>query len=230
MKGKIIVIDGMDGTGKETQSKLLYDYLKKNYDKVYLSSFPNYESDSSFFVKKFLNGDYKNISNPYLISLFYSIDRGITYLTDLKEKYDQGYIIILDRYYISNILYQLHNFEDYMDKMLYIQFLGIVEVEGLKLPIPDITILLYSNPKVSNKLLNDRYINDDSKRDIFENMETQRKIYDNISFIDRYKNIDIMRKTIGIIDTLIIHNIFGEIYSREELNNTIIKEIEPLIK
>lgn len=230
MKGKIIVIDGMDGTGKETQSKLLYDYLKKNYDKVYLSSFPNYESDSSFFVKKFLNGDYKNISNPYLISLFYSIDRGITYLTDLKEKYDQGYIIILDRYYISNILYQLHNFEDYMDKMLYIQFLGIVEVEGLKLPIPDITILLYANPKVSNKLLNDRYNDDDSKRDIFENMETQRKIYDNILFIDRYKNIDIMRKTIGIIDSLVIHNIFGDIYSREELNNIIIKDIEPLIK
>ena len=89
MKGKLIVIDGMDGTGKETQAKLLYDKIKSRTDKVYLASFPNYQNDSSFFVKKFLNGDYRDISNPYLNSLFYSIDRGITFAQELKDKYDQ---------------------------------------------------------------------------------------------------------------------------------------------
>lgn len=230
MKGKIIVIDGMDGTGKETQSKLLYDYLKVKYDKVYMSSFPNYESDSSFFVKKFLNGEYKNISNPYLISLFYSIDRGITYITELKEKYDQGYIIILDRYYISNVIYQLHNFDSYMDKMLYIQFLGIVEVEGLKLPIPDITILLYSHPSVSNELLNKRYDNDNTKRDIFENVNMQSNVYNNIEFIAKYNELDILEKTIGKISTIPIHDIEGKIYTREQINANIIEEVKASIK
>lgn len=230
MKGKLIVIDGMDGTGKETQAKLLYDKIKSRTDKVYLASFPNYQNDSSFFVKKFLNGDYRDISNPYLISLFYSIDRGITFAQELKDKYDQGYTIILDRYYISNVLYQLHNFDDYMSKALYIQFLGIVEVEGLQLPIPDITIILYAHPEVSNTLLNSRYDNDDSKRDVFENMNTQAKIFNNIGFINHYKDLDVMKKTLGDISLITIHDTKGNIFSREYINDCIVNEIEHVIK
>ena len=122
MKGKIIVIDGMDGCGKHTQAKILYDTLKKRKYKVELFSFPNYEDDSSYFVKKLLNKEYDDINNPYLVSLFYSIDRGITYIRDIKEKYENGYTIILDRYYISNILYQLQNIISHADRFNYIHY------------------------------------------------------------------------------------------------------------
>ena len=67
MKGKIIVIDGMDGCGKQTQAKILYDTLKERKYKVELFSFPNYENDSSYFIKKLLNKEYDDINNPYLV-------------------------------------------------------------------------------------------------------------------------------------------------------------------
>ena len=229
MKGKIIVIDGMDAVGKNTQSILLYKKLQEQGHKVKLFSFPNYQDDSSFFIKKFLNGEYKDINNPYTISLFYAVDRAITFIREIKEKYDQGYIIILDRYYISSILYQLHNLKEYTDKMLYMQYIGIVEVEGNKLPIPDMTIILYAQPEVSDRLLNKRYNNDDSKRDINENINTQRQVYNNILFVDKFKNLTTIRKTFGDIVTI---NISDENYNGYNIKsiNTIHDEIMDIVK
>lgn len=229
MKGKIIVIDGMDAVGKNTQSILLCKKLQEQGHKVKLFSFPNYQDDSSFFIKKFLNGEYKDINNPYTISLFYAVDRAITFIREIKEKYDQGYIIILDRYYISSILYQLHNLKEYTDKMLYMQYIGIVEVEGNKLPIPDMTIILYAQPEVSDRLLNKRYNNDDSKRDINENINTQRQVYNNILFVDKFKNLTTIRKTFGDIVTI---NISDENYNGYNIKsiNTIHDEIMDIVK
>ena len=230
MKGKIVVIDGMDGVGKNTQSVLILKQLKSEGKLVESFSFPNYKDDSSFFVKKFLNGEYNDINNPYITSIFYSLDRAITFIREIKELYDQGYIIILDRYYISNVLYQLHNLETYSDKMSYIHFLGIVEVESFKLPIPDLTILLYSQPEVSNKLLNNRYDNNDSKRDIYENIKTQNKIYNTIGFIDHYKDIHSVKNTLGPIETFCIHDQYGNVYSREDINEKLMRMIYEVIE
>lgn len=222
MNGKIIVIDGMDGCGKNTQAKLLYDELKKENDKVLLFSFPNYYDDSSYFVKKLLNGDYNDIDNPYLKSLFYSIDRGITYPREIKDKYENGYTIILDRYYSANILYNLHLLKSTADKFYYINFLKTVEVTGLGLPTPDITIILSSSPDVSNKLLNKRYDNDNSKKDIYENEKTQYKILDNIKFLDYYKDLITVKDALGKIKILCIHDEDKNIYTKEEILNKII--------
>lgn len=230
MKGKIIVIDGMDGVGKNTQVTLLVKKLKEEGKLVKSFSFPNYKNDSSFFVKKFLNGEYNDIENPYIISLFYSLDRGITFAREIKQFYDQGYIIILDRYYISNILYQLHNLETYSDKLLYIHFLGIVEINGCKLPKPNINIILYSRPEVSNLLLNNRYNNDDDKRDIYENIEMQNNVYSNIDFIDKYKDLISMKNTLGKIETICIHDAEGNIFDREYINEKLIELINDVIE
>ena len=176
-----------------------------------------------------LRPEYKDINNPYTISLFYAVDRAITFIREIKEKYDQGYIIILDRYYISSILYQLHNLKEYTDKMLYMQYIGIVEVEGNKLPIPDMTIILYAQPEVSDRLLNKRYDNDDSKRDINENINTQRQVYNNILFVDKFKNLTTIRKTFGDIVTI---NISDENYNGYNIKsiNTIHDEIMDIAK
>ena len=226
MSGKIIVIDGMDGVGKQTQTSLIVKKLEEAGKLVYSFSFPNYEDDSSYFVKKFLNGEYKDtINDPLSISLFYTIDRVITFNKKIKELYDQGYIIILDRYYISNLIYNMHKANN---EIIFARCLSIIE-NGCNLPIPDLTIILYSDPEISNKLLNNRYDNDDSKRDIFENMETQNQIYKNIKFIE--KNIDEKWLTwgYGYIETIPIHNIHGELYTIEDINNRLMNSIYEVI-
>lgn len=230
MNGKIIVIDGMDGVGKHTQCNLLIEKLKEQGKKVVSFSFPNYESDSSYFIKKYLGGEYKDINNPYITSLFYSIDRGITFAREIKSYYDQGYIIILDRYYLSNVLYQLHNLETYSDKMTYIQYLGIVEVEGCKLPIPDLSIILYALPEVSNRLINERYNNDDSKRDINENIHTQNLIFNNIAFLDKYKNLNSIKNTLGPIETFCIHNDIGQVHNKIHITKQLLDVINIILE
>lgn len=226
MEGKIIVIDGMDGCGKQTQSKLLYDKLKENNYKVKLFSFPNYDSDSSYFAKKLLNGDYDDIKdNPYLITLFYATDRAITYTRDIKKYYDNGYTIILDRYYISNALYQLSLLESHAQKMIYISYLGVVEVEGLGLPIPDITIILSSKPQVSNELLDNRYNKDETKRDIYENIDVQSKVYENIKFINNYKDLISFKSVLGEIIVIPIHDDSNTKYTIEQMHEKIMRNV-----
>lgn len=223
-KGKIIVIDGMDGTGKHTQSTLLYKNLKKQGKDVYLFSFPNYESDSSFFIKKLLNKEFDDISNPYFNTMLYSLDRYITYAREIKENYENGAIIILDRYYISNILYQLSKDMDYDSVIAFIKIVKFIEVTILDLPVPDCTVILTSKPEVSNKLLNNRYNDDDSKRDIYENIDKQNEVYNNIKFIDKYKRI--ISHDTGEVHILYIHDEEGNIYSIEDINKKIIDIIE----
>ena len=222
MKGKIIVIDGMDGCGKHTQAEILYGKLREQGVKVVLFSFPNYEDDSSYFVNKLLNKEYNDIKNPYLISLFYSIDRGITYLRKIKDRYEKGYTIILDRYYTSNIIYQLKDIESYSDKFSYISFIKTVEVLSLGLPLRGISIFLVSKPEISNKLLNIRYNNDESKKDIYENAEIQNKVYESISFLNKYKSLLSIKSTIGQMEVVPIHNDKGKIYSKIEMSDKII--------
>lgn len=219
-KGKIIVIDGMDGCGKATQSMLLYKKLKENNEKVKIFSFPNYESDSSYFVKKLLKGEYGQLKdNKYIVSLFYAMDRCITYHNDIKKYYNEGYTIILDRYYTSNIIYQLPKDNHFS----YLKFIKDIEVDKLELPTPDLTIYLVSNPNVSDLLLNKRYNNDENKKDIYENISIQNKVYENIKTIKfcMDNKEDILKVLLGRLEVLYIHDENNNIYSREKILDTI---------
>ena len=232
-KGKIIVIDGMDGTGKKTQSKLLYEKLKEKTDKVLLFSFPNYDDDSSYFVKKYLREGYcRDINNSATQSLFFAIDRSITFEKYLKDKYNEGYIIILDRYTTSNFIYNLNtrysessaslSKKDYCYR--YYIMLNLIEFEFLNLPEPDLVIILYSDPKVSDNLIRSRYNDNNSKRDLNENLEFQKQIYENILFIK--DNItDIFGHTVYFC----IHNSNEYLYSIDYLHNKIKHEVELIL-
>lgn len=227
MKGKIIVIDGMDGTGKETQSKLLYNKIKESNDKVELFSFPNYENESSYFVRKYLHEGYcKDIDNTLLHCMFYSIDRCITYNEEIKRKYEEGYTIIFDRYYISNVIYNLHLLDTMNRKYNFCNYIAEIETKMLGLPIPNITIILASNPDVSSKLLDKRYDNDQNKRDIYENTNFQEVVLRNINqFYYIYemcyydKRYDINRY--GKVKVLPIHDTENNIYSIDVMHNKI---------
>jgi len=113
--GKIIVIEGTDSSGKETQTKLLYERVKKIYDKTIKISFPNYDSPACEPVKMYLAGAFGTDAtkvNPYPISTMYAIDRYASFKQDWEKKYIDDYIIITDRYVTSNMIHQASKIED----------------------------------------------------------------------------------------------------------------------
>ena len=115
MKGKLIVIEGTDCSGKETQTKLLVKYLKENNTKVFTMSFPNYDSPTGkiiggpFLGKSYISEGYfpegaPNV-DPKVSSLYYAADR-LYNLPIIQKKLNEGYTVILDRYVYSNMAHQ----------------------------------------------------------------------------------------------------------------------------
>ena len=170
MNGKLIVVEGLDGSGKATQSQILYETLKQAGQPVMKVSFPDYRSDSSALVKMYLNGAFgsdPNAVNPYAASSFYAVDRYASYLQNWKQFYAEGGIIIADRYTTSNAIHQCAKLpeEQWND---FIKWLFHYEYELLGIPAPDQIIYLRVDPEVSQKLLAQRYDGDASKKDIHE--------------------------------------------------------------
>ena len=106
--GKLIVIEGSDGSGKATQTKLLYEYLSEQKKNVKMVSYPNYESPSSALVKMYLESEFGDDPygiNAYVASSFFAVDRFASYLKEWKSFYEssQDAIVICDRYVTSNM-------------------------------------------------------------------------------------------------------------------------------
>lgn len=159
MKGTLIVLEGIDGSGKETQASLLEKKLKEKGRKVMHISFPDYESPSSALVKMYLKGDFgKNPEdvNPYAASLFYAVDRFASYRMKWKDFYQNGGIIIADRYTTSNMVHQMTKYEDKKARKDFLSWLEKTEYEELELPVPDLVILLDIPLRVSENLVKER--------------------------------------------------------------------------
>ena len=170
--GKLIVIEGLDGTGKHTQATLLTEELQQEYGMSHVRqvSFPNYDSDASALVKMYLRGDFgakPNDVNAYAASAFYAVDRYASYKTDWGQFYRDGGIIVADRYTTSNAIHQCaklpnNRWPEYLD------WLTTFEYYKLGLPEPDAVIYLAADPAVSQKLISQRYHGDETKKDIHE--------------------------------------------------------------
>ena len=113
--GKIFVIDGTDGSGKQTQFERLKQRLTKEGIEYKIMSFPNYESPSSSLVKMYLSGEFgkeAKMISPYVASTFYAADRYATFQTGYKEYYENGGIILADRYTTANMVHQAGKIEN----------------------------------------------------------------------------------------------------------------------
>ena len=170
MSGKLIVIEGLDGSGKATQAQRLYEKLIRENEKVIKISFPDYESDSSALVKMYLDGQFgHNPSdvNPYAASSFYAVDRFASYAKNWKKFYLDGGIIIADRYTTSNAIHQCAKLPDdqWND---FVKWLFNYEYNLLGIPTPFSTIYLRVDPDVSQSLMSKRYNGDEDKKDIHE--------------------------------------------------------------
>lgn len=169
-KGKLIVIEGLDGSGKGTQAKRLVEQLQKQGKAVRKVSFPDYESDSSALVKMYLAGQFgKDPSdvNAYAASTFYAVDRFASFKKDWGKFYEEGGIIVADRYTTSNAVHQCSKLpEEEWDKFL--GWLFDFEYNLMGIPAPDAVVYLRVDPAVSQKLMTGRYQGDESKKDIHE--------------------------------------------------------------
>lgn len=179
MIGKLIVIEGTDGSGKQTQSNLLYENLSNLGYKVKKITFPNYESNACYPVKMYLNGEFGNNDdvNVFASSTFYAVDRYASFKTTWEKLYNEGYIIIADRYTISNIIHQGNRITDEKEFMEYNKWIIDLEWNKFNLPTPDLIILLDMPYTYSNLLMKNRKnkINGSMKKDILEADEKQKK-------------------------------------------------------
>ena len=169
-KGRLIVIEGLDGSGKATQAKLLAAHLKAQGRSVREVSFPDYASDSSALVKMYLAGQFGSKPddvNAYAASTFYAVDRYASYKKDWGRFYEDGGIIIADRYTTSNAVHQCSKLPpDQWEGFL--SWLFEFEFQLLGLPAPDAVVYLQVDPAVSQKLMTARYHGDESKKDVHE--------------------------------------------------------------
>ncbi len=169
-KGKLIVMEGLDGSGKATQAKLLAEHLVERGFSVREVTFPDYASDSSALVKMYLAGQFggrPDDVNAYAASSFYAVDRYASYKKDWGRFYEGGGIVIADRYTTSNAVHQCSK----LPPEQWEGFLGWLfdyEFHLLGLPAPDQVIYLQVDPAVSQKLMTQRYHGDESKKDVHE--------------------------------------------------------------
>lgn len=176
--GTLYVIEGLDGSGKATQTALLCEYLRGSGRTVRHVSFPNYDESSSALVKSYLAGEFgksPDAVNAYAASSFYAVDRYAAYKKHWQRDYEDGGVIVADRYTTSNAVYQMTKLpRDEWDA--YLQWLEDYEYRLLALPAPDSVIFLDMPPEVSQRLLSGRYHGDESKKDIHEaNVAFQRQ-------------------------------------------------------
>lgn len=170
MKSKIIVIEGLDGSGKATQTKILAEKLSLRGFRVRKLEFPDYSNPSSSLVKMYLGGEFGSDPgdvNAYAASAFYAVDRVASFLQFWKDDYRSGTVILSDRYATSNIIYQMAKVDD-IERDSFIEWESDFEYKKLGLPQADAVIYLDVDPDVSQKLMEKRYMGDNSKKDLHE--------------------------------------------------------------
>lgn len=171
-KGKLITIEAGDGSGKATQTRALMEHLVKDGYRVVKVEYPDYKSDSSALVKMYLGGEFGEHAedvDAYGASTFFAVDRYASFHLNWKQAYEEGAIILADRYTTSNMVHQAVKLTDPIEREKFLTWLWDFEFGKLKLPVPDVVVYLDMDPEVSDRLINERAAhNADRKKDIHE--------------------------------------------------------------
>ncbi len=168
--GKLIVIEGTDGSGKSTQFRLLSEHLEKDAVAFKHIVFPRYQEESSALIRMYLGGQFgANPSdvNAYAASAFYAVDRFASYKMDWGKWYEDGGVVLSDRYTTSNAVHQTS--KEAKDKQQdFLGWLYDFEYDKLSLPRPDLTLYLDVPTDFTEKLLRHREQDTNTKADIHE--------------------------------------------------------------
>ena len=168
--GKLIIMEGLDGSGKGTQAELLARRLTEQGRTLRKITFPDYASDSSALVRMYLAGkfgDKPDDVNPYAASSFYAVDRYASYKMNWGGFYQDGGLVISDRYTTSNAVHQCAKLPP-EQWGAFLDWLFDFEYHKIGIPKPDRVIYLAVDPEVSQRLMTARYHGDESKKDIQE--------------------------------------------------------------
>lgn len=178
--GILITIDGLDGSGKQTQSEILYDRLTKAGVKAKIVSFPDYDSNSSALVKMYLGGEFShdpNAVNAYAASAFFAVDRVASFISSWKEDYDNCTVIIANRYTTANAIHQLSKIDGDAKRQAFVDWLYDFEFNKLAIPSPDLTLFLEVPVDISLGLIKARSEETGREIDIHENAEHLNRAY-----------------------------------------------------
>ena len=170
-KGKLIIIEAGDGSGKATQTKALYDHLAADGRRIHRVEFPDYGSDSSALVRMYLGGSFgahADDVNAYAASTFFAVDRYASYQMKWKKYYEAGDIILADRYTTSNMVHQAVKLTDPAERDAFLDWLWDFEFRKLGLPVPDLVVFLDMDPAVSDRLIAARAKETAQEKDIHE--------------------------------------------------------------
>ena len=157
--GKLFVIDGTDGSGKQTQFEKLKERLTEEGIDYRVVSFPNYDDPSSSLVKMYLSGEFgenaKEVS-PYIASTFYAADRYATYKRFLEKYYQEGGLILADRYTTANMVHQAGKIKEKKEREKFLDWLWDFEFNLYGLPVPTKAFFLNMPPEYALKLMEHR--------------------------------------------------------------------------
>ena len=223
-QGSFFVIEGTDGSGKGTQVNLLVERLKESGYDVAMFDFPQYDDESSFFVRQYLNGKYGTAEEvgPYTGSLFFSLDRYQAALA-IRKALAQNKVVIANRFTGSNMAHQGTKFASAEERRGYFIWLDNLEFQMLKIPRPDKSIVLRVPADIAQKLVDQKgersYTN--KKRDIHEadinHLKRSVEVYDDLCqlFPKDFLRIDCVRS--------------GQLMSIEAVHEHLWNTLEPLL-
>lgn len=228
-KGKLIVIDGTDGSGKKTQTQLLTERFEKEGYRVVSISFPQYGKKSAGLVEEYLNGKYGKADevSPYAASLFYALDR-FDLSGKIRALLKEGKIIITDRYVDANAGHQGGKIKNADERKKFIEWLYDIEYRILGIPKPDMVFILYVPAEIGQKLVlakqqslyqERRYIEGGKKQDLHEADDAHLKaaaasyLWLAEQFPEDHQVVECTRE--------------GELLSREEIHEKIWQALAP---
>ena len=168
--GRFIVIDGLDGSGKETQTNLLAGALRARGLRVGSVSFPRYGTPGAAPAEQYLSGAYGERAqdvNAHAASALFAVDRLASYLCEWKQELERCDVFVADRYTTSNAIHQLSKLPE-AEWEAFAGWLFDFEFGKLALPEPDAVVYLRLDTQTSQELLERRYGGDASRRDVHE--------------------------------------------------------------
>jgi dTMP kinase len=223
-RGRLIVIDGTDGTGKTTQMALLVKRLRADKHQVGITDFPRYGLPSAYFVEKYLNGKYgqANEVDPSAASLFYALDR-FDAKAEIKKMLAKPGVVVSNRYVSANMGHQGGKFSSRRERRKFFQWLDTLEHELLGLPRPDLTIILHVPAAIAQRLVDRKgrraYIR--RKRDLHEadinHLKAAEQTYlEMVNLFPNFRVVECVEK--------------GELLSPAAVHEKIWQTIQPFLK
>ena len=222
--GKLIVIEGTDSSGKETQTRKLYERLEKEITNVRKLSFPNYKSPACEPVKMYLAGAFGDNAldiNPYPLSTMFAIDRYASYKMEWEKFYQDGGIIVTDRYTTSNMVHQASKIESIDKKNEYLDWLEELEYSKMGIPRPDLIIFLNMPTETAAELMAQRKnkITGEDIKDIHEK---------DISYLKKsYENACNIAKKYNWLEIKCVEN--GRLKTIDEIGEEIFSVVEKIL-